>query len=262
MAKLKYSFEDYIANPSGKGSAVNSAAANKETYEKELMSLESRNDRAKYKVYKDIKPGGKHAFYIHFEIPSSTKGFFNDVVVEFVEDDNDSGSIKTIKRYYSKFFSNDTNFVYTYAYTFKSHGVLIEGLEKKLPFRSIMQKPTMRNPDNAMGYNKAIYFAYLVMLREDLFDKSVLNRNVASGGLGKLASTIKSFEQKQQERSKIEKEAKEKGQKESKQPAGKIIKSKNLLGDSLEQLKPKITKVVGTVGKSKSTSTVKKVKKR
>lgn len=263
MAKLKYTFEDYISNPSGKGSAVNSAAANQEIYEKELMSLESRNDKAKYTVYRDNKPGGKHAYYIHFEIPSSTKGFFNDVVIEFVQDDNDSGSIKTIKKYYSKFFSNDTNFVYTYAYTFKSHGVLIDGLERKLPLRCIIQKPIMRNPDNAMGYNKAIYFSYLIMLRENLFEKEILNRHIASGGLGKLSTTIKSFDQKQLERSKIEKELRDKGKKEDiKQPVNKVIKSKNLLGDTLEQLKPKVTKVVGTIGKSKTTTTTKKVKKR
>ena len=259
MAKLKYTFSDYIANPSGKGSAVNSMASNSEPYEKELMSLESRNDRVTYKVYRQTKAGGKQVYYIHFLIPSSTKGFFNDTVIEFTQNEDDTSSIRNIKKYNVKFFSNDTNFVYTYAYTFKSHGVLIPELEKHLPFRSLVQKPTMRNPDNAMGYNKSIYYAYIVMNRDNLFDKDTLNRLVSSGGITKLISSIDSFDNKQKERNKITKEAKEAGKKEEK--SSKIIKSKNLMGDSnpIESLAPKITKIVG---KTKKTSTTKKIKKR
>lgn len=145
------------------------------------------------------------------------KGFFNDTVVEFNQNEDDSSSTRSIKKYTVRFFSNDTNFVYTYAYTFKSHGVLISDLEKHLPFRCLVQKPTMRNPDNAMGYNKSIYFAYIVMNREDLFSKDTLNRIAVNGGMVKLASTIPSFDKKNQERSKIEKEAKEAGKKEESQ---------------------------------------------
>lgn len=259
MAKLKYSFDEYIANPSGKGSAVNSMGSNnRDIYEKELMALEGKNGKSKFTVYRHIKTGNKHVYLIHFEIPSSTKGFYNDVVIEFTQDDNDTGAIKTIKKYYVKFFANDSSFIYTYAYTYKSHGVMIPELEKKLPLRCLMQKPTTRNPDNAMGYHKAIYFAYLIMNREQLFEKETLNRIAVAGGLTKLVGNIKSYDQKQMERSKIEKEAREKGR-NPKEPTSKIVKSKGLLGDAVDQLKPKITKIVGT---TKKTSTVKKVKKK
>ena len=119
----------------------------------------------------------------------------------------------------------------------------------------------MRNPDNAMGYNKSIYFAYLVMVREDLFNKDTLARVAKNAGINKLASEIPNFDKKQQERSKIEKEAKEAGKKEKTQPSSKIIKSKNLLGDISDpfNLRPKITKIVGS---TKKTQTTKKVKKR
>jgi len=258
MAKLKYTFDDYISNPSGRGSAVNSMASNSEPYEKELMSLESRNDKVKYTVYRQTKTGGKQLYYIHFLIPSSTKGFFNDTVVEFTQNEDDSSANRSIKKYNVRFFSNDTNFVYTYAYTFKTHGVLISDLEKHLPFRCLVQKPTMRNPDNAMGYNKSLYFAYIVMTRENLFEKDTLNRIASSGGIVKLVGTIPSFDKKLQERNKITKEEKEKGIKE--EPKSKVIKSKNLIGDNpLDTLKPKITKIVG---KTKTTTTTKKVKKR
>ena len=51
MAKLKYTFDNYINNPSGKGSAV-TTSINKDTYNAELLSLESKNDKVKYTVYK------------------------------------------------------------------------------------------------------------------------------------------------------------------------------------------------------------------
>ena len=260
MAKLKYTFDDYISNPSGKG-AANMIAPPIDQFEKELMGLEGRNDKSKFKVYKEAKSGGKNSFYVYIQIPSSTKDFFNDVVIEFDADNNDSGSIKNIKRYNVKFFSNDNNFVYTYAYTFKSHGLLIGGLEKKLPLRCLLQKPTTRNPDNAMGLNKSICYAYIVMNREQLFEKETLNRVAASGGFVKLSSEIHDFSTKQRERSNIEREQKEQGHKQKSQSSTKIIKSKGLLGDNkpLESLKPKITKIIGSTKKS---NTTKKVKKR
>ena len=51
MAKLKYTFDDYIRNPSGKGSAV-VATVNLDQYQKELLSLEGKNGKASYIVYK------------------------------------------------------------------------------------------------------------------------------------------------------------------------------------------------------------------
>jgi len=260
--KLKYTLEDYISNPSGKGSSVNTMTANQSQFEKELMSLESRNNKATFTVYQ-TKVNNKQMYYIHFLIPSSTKGFFNDVVFEFTQNADDTATNRTIKHYTIRFFSNDMNFVYTYAYTFKTHGLLIGDLEKKLPFRSILQKPSTRNPDNAMGYNKSIYFAYLVMLRSDLFSKDTLNRHAKAGGINTIASDILAFDKKQQERRGFELELKKKGSDDQPKSSSKIIKSKNLLGnlDPLD-LKPKVTKVVSSVRNVGKASTVKKTKKR
>lgn len=261
--KLKYSFEDYINNPSGKGSAV-SATINKDIFEKELLFLEGKNGGpVKYTVYKQSS-NNKIVFYIHFLIPSSTVGFFHDVVIEFTSNTSDNSSSRTIKSFTSRFFSNDDNFVYTYAYAFKTHGVLITELEKLLPFRSIVQKPTMRNPDNAMGYNKCIVFAYLVMQRNNLFEKDQLNRIAVTGTLNSIASKIDSFDKKVKERNQITQKAKAKSGKVKEEPTNKIIKSKNLLGDS-ELLKPlsiKTSKLVKKVKTSSSISSVKKAKKR
>lgn len=260
--KLKYTLEDYINNPSGKGSAVNTMTVDKSQYEKELMGLEGKNARASFIVYQ-TRTAGKQMYYIHFQIPSSTKGFFNDVVFEFTQNEDDTPANRTIKHYNVRFFSNDMNFVYTYAYTFKNHGLLIRDLEKRLPLRSIVQKPTTRNPDNAMGYNKAIYYSYLVMLRSDLFSKDTLNRLAKSGGITTIASNILDFNKKQQERSQIELEAKKKAQNDKPEANNKVVKSKNLLGnlDPLD-LKPKVTKVVSSVRNVGKAGTVKKTKRK
>lgn len=258
MAKLKYTFDNYINNPSGKGSAV-TASINKDTYNAELLSLESKNDKVKYTVYKQSKIGGGVTYYIYFLIPSSTKGFFHDVVIEFNPNPDDSISDKTIKKYTVRFFCNDDNFVYTYAYAYKSHGVLITELEKLLPFRSIAQKPTMRNPDNAMGYNKSIVFAYLVMIRDNLFLKDNLNRICKNAGINTIKNSIDNFDKKKQERNKITQEAKAAFKKQ--EPKNKVIKSKNLLGNMLPS-SPKITKIVNNSKTVKKVSGVKKAKKR
>lgn len=258
MAKLKYTFDNYINNPSGKGSAV-TASINKDTYNAELLSLESKNGKVKYTVYRQSKIGGGITYYIHFLIPSSTKGFFHDVVIEFNPNPDDSISDKSIKKYTVRFFCNDDNFVYTYAYAYKSHGVLIAELEKLLPFRSIAQKPTMRNPDNAMGYNKSIIFAYLVMIRDNLFLKDNLSRICKNAGINTIKNSITNFDKKKQERNKITQDAKNSFKKQ--ESKNKVIKSKNLLGNTLPSL-PKITKIVNNSKIIKKVSGVKKAKKR
>ena len=251
--KLKYSFDDYINNPSGRGSAVN-ATVNKEQFEKELMTLEGNNAKSTYTVYKQGRTGGLYYYIIHFKIPSSTKGFFHDVVVELNPDPLDTSSVRTVKAYTVKFFSNDDNFVYTYAYTFKTHGLLISELEKLLPFRSIVQKPTMRNPDNAMGYNKQIVYAYLIMVRDGLFAKDVLNRVCKNTGYNTIVSDIPTYDKKVQERRKLTQKEKEAAQK-SRETSTKVVKSKNLLGPVPEL--PKITKIVGKAKTVSKVSTIK-----
>lgn len=261
MAKLKYTFDDYINNPSGKGSAVKMSSINLDQFEKELIGLESRNGKVTYKVYKQNGMKNKITYYIHFLIPSSTKGFFNDVVIQFDSNPDDLQEIKSIKKYTVKFFSNDSNFVYTYVYSFKSHGLLIKDLEGLLPFRSLNNKPVTRNPDNAMGYNKDIIFSYITMTKNNLFLKENLNRICLMKDVSTIKRSILPFDKKIQERNKITQELKDAAKKEKQNVnKNKIIKSKNLTNQSSN--KPKVSKIVNSVRKvSKSTITMKKPKK-
>ena len=260
--KLKYSFDDYIKNPSGRGSAVNTSV-DKLQYDKELLSLEGNNGKATYTVYKQGRTGGVYYYIIHFAIPSSTKGFFHDVVIEFNPDQLDNVGVKSIKAYTVKFFVNDENFVYTYAYAFKTHGLLISELERLLPFRSITQKAPTRNPDNAMGYNKQLVYAYLIMQRHNLFSKDILNRICNNTGYNVIRQKIEPFDKKVQERRKLtqkEKEAADKVRRD-KSNTTKIVKSKNLLGNSLPT-PPKLTTIVNQVKSVSKIGTVKKKPKK
>lgn len=256
MAKLKYSFDDYIANPSGRGSAVTVNRDNlKITYQNELNSLESRLGKITYEIFKG-GPTAKPIYYFKFKIPSnSTKGFYNDVVIELTSNSDDNTNIKNIRKYTVKFFANDSNFMYTYAYTYKTHGVLIADLEKKLPFRCINQKPTMRNPDNAMGYNKNIYYSYLVMERDGLFEKDTINRICKTGGIQVVKNSILSHDKREQTRCSIESERKAK---EGKERNTKIVQSNSLklLGDNI----PKFTKLTKIINGKSNSKIVKKSK--
>ena len=119
----------------------------------------------------------------------------------------------------------------------------------------------MRNPDNAMGYNKGIIYAYLIMIRDGLFNKETLNRNCKNASINAIRSTILPFDKKLQERRKIEEELKKAGKKQE-QRSSKIVKSKNLLGPDKKQEPAKVSKTVSTVKTTSRSSTAKKVKKR
>lgn len=260
-SKLSYSLNDYINNPSGKGSAVNSAVSiNLDKFKQDLLVLESKNGKVIYEVFQK-STASYHTYFIHFSIPSSTKGFNNDVVFELKSDSNDSNIIRTIKNYKVKFFANDANFVFTYAYTFNKHGVLIKELERKLPFRCINQKPTTRNPDNAMGYSRNIIFAYIVMERDQLFQKDTLSRISKPGDINKISSMIQGYNKREQDRRKIEAELKRKDSNTQNNTKLKPIfksKSLNALGNNNAAIK--ISKVVKTIGNTKTIGKIKKSK--
>ncbi len=140
--------------------------------------------------------------------------------------------------------------------------MFISGLEKKLPIRAMNYKATTRNPDNSMGYNKSIYFCYLVMERSNLFDKKILTLEAKPGGLAKVQQSILAFDKKEQERKKLEDKKKLEKQKERQTPKNKIIKSKSLQSEEDTSLKPRLTKVIGSVKNSKMTKSVKNIKRR
>lgn len=258
--KLKYSFEEYINNPSGRGSAVMAVGreAIHEDFTRKLTTLESSKGKV---TYKSIRSGDGKVYYIDFKIPSdSTDNFFYDTVVEFtlVPSTNDT----SIRNYNVRFFSNDPSFVYTYGYAFKTHGLLISGLEKKLPFRALNQKANTRNPDNTVGYSKNIYFAYLIMVRDNLFDKQNLDRLSKVGNLSLIAKDITSFDKHESERKLMDKKSREGLNNKIGPKHSSIVKGKNLVSDSSAPTTTRTSsksKIIS--GSQKQTKTTKRTKK-
>lgn len=171
-------FEQYISNPLGKGSALVPAA------QRELM-------RARYKVKFDnilLREKGKmdyrlfynskdNTYWIYVKVPSEiVKEFYYDTVIKFYADENVKGGGNDLFKYNVKFFSNDPSFVYTYAYVFNQNQLFIEELVSKMSKEALLQPPTQKNPSNSVGYVKSLYFVYLLMQNRNLNKTSIFEK--------------------------------------------------------------------------------------
>ena len=258
--KLKYTFDDYISNPSGKGSAVTQSVyrdAVSDGYTNKLRLLESERGKIKFSVVKSSTDG---KYYIHFKVPSeTTKDFYYDVVVEFTPR-NKNNTDADISKYCVRFFCNDSSFVFTYAHAFRTHGLLITEFEKLLPYKSLTQKAGTRNPDNTVGYVKNIYFSYLTMKKHNLFDKAVLDRMCKIANHMAISKDIKSYDKREAEKRLMEQKAKNKTDAPNR---SKITRSKNMANQpSNTPTTTKTTKKTGKMsGPSKTTKSVKRTKK-
>lgn len=258
--KLLMTFDEYIKNPSGRGSAVNTARDSIElSYNAKLGEMISKNGDIKYTC---LKSSDSHTYYIYFLMPSeSTKDFNYDVVIQLDCPKGEGKSAGDIKNYTVKFFSNDPSFTFTYAHAYKSHGLLIPVLERKMNLRALNTKANVRNPDNVIGYVKNIYFAYLLMKKYNLFDKSILDRKCIGGGTNYLTREIPSFDKKESLKRQIIQDQKSKASKESSR--SKIVKSSSLSNNSNDKPSGIIrnSKLVKTIGKIKPRSSSHIIKK-
>lgn len=260
--KLIMTFDEFITNPSGKGSAVNSTRMSAdEMYRAKLSKLTEKKEVE----YVCAKSKDGNTYYINFKIPSeSAPGFTYDTVVEFTApEDLKSINSSSLKNYTVKFFSNDPSFIFTYAHTYITHGLLIPSLEKKVNLKAIVGKANTRNPDNAMGYAKSIYFAYLLMNKYRLFDKDIIDSK-CSTNITNLFHDIDSFEKKKSKRDAYVQSLKMSKTPSSQEKGGsKVLKSKNFTG--LQSLAPRLTKFTPKTKSSSNSKfksrTSKKVKK-
>ena len=261
MAKLKLTFEEYIKSPAGKGASMNPARDSTEAfYQTKYDALVARDGLVKYKIYKTPT-----AYYIHFLIPSnSTKGFTYDTVVELRQPEEGTGAIKN---YHVRFYSNDPDFNFTHAHAYLTHGLIIPEFQGKLSILVKSMKAHTRNPDNTVGYVQSIYFAYLTMKKNNLFDKSVLDTNSVNGGLNKFANDIKSYDKKEEEKKKFVQQQKNEAKKppeQRKELKPKIISSK-FIGNGSPLHIPIVSKITsstratGSAKRSKTTKTTKKI---
>ena len=188
---MKITFDQYIKNPSGhsRGIIVSQRELARQVYTDKYNKMMIRaNGDINYELYRSQDQSN---FYIFFQMPSEgTKDLFYDTVIEFYTKDAPQKQINKLDAYFVKFFSNDPNFNFTYAYVFNKDGLIIDKLKNKLNEKALTERPKVTNPNREVGYVKALYFAYLFMKDRGLFRKiswmnaitseSLLNRKFQS----------------------------------------------------------------------------------
>ena len=163
-------FDNYINNPTGgRSHMVGQKEAAKAVYSDKFNKLMMRQaGNIPYQLYKD----DPDRFVLYIKMPSeSTEMGRYDVVIEFWTKDTVQKKLNKLDGYYVRFYSNDPNFTFTYAYTFKKNHLIIPELVDKLSAKSLKDKPKATNPNTTVGYVKSIYFAYLFWKMRGLNNK-------------------------------------------------------------------------------------------
>ena len=246
-------FEEYIQNPMGAKSAVlTNRRMYQQMYEQKWDAIRVReNGTIIYKLYK----AKDEDYYIHFKIPSEVvPKFYYDVIIRFYLSNGKSSNKgeSTLINYDSQFYSNDPSFVYTFAHAFKENGLLIKDLESKMSKLALKQKAEERNPHDDIGYVKALYFAYLEMKRDRLFNKVVWSNKSVPYNKSVWNNTVTHADDKVKDRQEqgeaLRKKNKAKSTKENKNTFGSKTSVKKTIGNVLKQpdfsIKSNVTKNV------------------
>lgn len=241
-------FSDYINNPSHDSTRpmiVGQKELAKQVYTDKYNKMMLRSaGGVKYELFKN--PNDDKRFTIFFKMPSeSTDKLFYDVVIDFHTKDTVVEQSNSLKNYFIRVYSNDPNFVFTFAYVFNKNKLLIPELVSKLGKDATSVKPKTTNPHKNMGYVKDLYFAYLFMQDHGLFNKVVWANATKSNTFFKnRLNQVVTFEKKFAEVQKLKEE-----EKQSKKPK---IRTVNDPSDMYKQR--------SRVGNVKTVKTVSRVK--
>lgn len=166
---MEMTYDQYIQNPMGIANAVFS---NREMYRNLYMSkldkiMVREMGKIDYTLYKS-----KTKYYVYIKIPSEAiEKFYYDVVIEFSEPKDKKLIDSTLKNYTVRFYSNDPSFVYTFAHAFIKNNMFINELKGVMSNEAIKKVAVEKNPSNQVGYVKSLYFAYLLLKKENIFNK-------------------------------------------------------------------------------------------
>lgn len=167
---MEMTYDQYIQNPMGVANAV---ISNRNMYRSLYMTkldkiLVREMGKIDYTLYKSGKK-----YYVYIKIPSEViEKFYYDVVIEFSEPKDKSLIDTTLKNYNVRFYSNDPSFVYTFAHAFIKNKMFIDELKPVMSKEAIQKVAVEKNPSNQVGYVKSLYFAYLYLRRENVFNKN------------------------------------------------------------------------------------------
>jgi hypothetical protein len=249
---MQMTYDEYIMNPMGKGSAVMSAAHRevmRMQYQKKFDNILLREKgKLDYRLFTNAK---NNTYWIYVKVPSELcKNFYYDVLVRFNADEKVKSGGKDLFKYNVRFFSNDPAFVYTYAYVFAHNDLFINELSSKMSREALKQKPTEKNPNNSVGYVKSLYFVYLLMQNRNLNKTSVFEKQADPLDVNFLMENIEQADKKIADRQEAGKGVSQKK---------KVVVDKNIARRVIKLGGDKMTDASKDRLAVKTTNTVKKI---
>ena len=257
---MQMTYGQYIQNPMGIANAViSNRNMYRELYMNKLDKILVRElGKVDYSLYKS-----KNKYYVYIKIPSEViEKFYYDVVVEFTEPKDKKLIDATLKNYTVRFYSNDPSFVYTFAHAFIKNDMFIKELNDLMSKEAIKKVATEKNPSNQVGYVKSLYFAYLILKKENVFTKSkfLIAKEIDWKYLHKKITPADKKIAQRQDAAK-EKAVKNKKAKAELQRAAKNATQKDILFSTKSSKNINSTRNISstkTVGKIKGSKTIKK----
>lgn len=195
---MEITFDSYIRNPSNTRSRIVGAAEiARQTYESKFnLALLKVAGKIDYWLFK--KPDDSR-YILYIKIPSETIDKLTyDVCVEFYTRDDVNKKSNDLNGYYVKFFSNDPNFMFTYANVYNKNKLLIKDLISKYDPYTLKTKPGVTNANMVVGYVKSIYFAYLFYKLRGL-DKKIMWANAPNINISTIQSMVMDCNRKVQQ---------------------------------------------------------------
>lgn len=250
---------DYYTNPYGKGATFVNVTKMKEDLEARYDNLLAKSKEGfKVKVYRRGKRE-KAEFFILLHMPSETvEGLYYDVVIQLTPWKGTNHS-KTINNYHIKFFSNSASFVFTFAYTYNVHNMLVKECISKFDKDTLRKSPTIRNQHNMVGLEKSIFYACHYIMN-NLNELSTLNEVAMEFNERKMLEAISHVDEKLVEYRTLKRIAKENDDSKSNNTSSSITRKQKDVKKERSERTPKKDSKSKISGKAKTSSSRSKIK--
>ena len=247
MGKLRVTVNNLL-KPMGKGA---SAVSLKPLIES-LTVKYYKNIASDIKIYSFITGDKKKEYYIYSKVPSeqnstNSKDVYYDVILQFYPKNSTDEGLMSFESYFLKVFSNCPSFTFTFTYTFKSIGGLVDFIPNKYYSKEALKENAKeRNPNGLLGIEKSIWYTLKKMKMDGLFRKSRMSLiAISSEKVRKLQDFLKfisSQDDKLDEVTKVRRlnNIKKKKHKPSVKKSKSVLKTMKLKSQRLSKLKNRL----------------------
>lgn len=208
--------KQFLVNPTGSGSA---SVARRDRIRLDMNNRFNalyKKHKGKFKCNFYYDPKQNDIYYV-LNVPSevyAADGLYYDVVIKLKGDPNKKIH-RLLENREMQVFSNSPNFTYTYAYVFNSLGMLVDWCKPKAAPKSLTESPTVRNPDNVLGFEKSVYFSilYITTILKKGLDEGYITSKASKLNTKAVTKNIKTALQKNTEYQGIDKKHREEAKK-------------------------------------------------